>query len=53
MDEIFDIGMHEYLDQVQAKLNQIGDALFRAYVFQPFVNLEDEILVQQEYQQQQ
>jgi hypothetical protein len=53
MDEIFDIGLHEYLDQVQAKLNQIGDALFRAYVFQPFVNLEDEILVQQEYQQQQ
>jgi len=53
MDEIFDIGLHEYVDQVQAKLNQIGDALFRAYIFQPFVNLEDEILVQQEYQQQQ
>lgn len=53
MEEIFDIGLHEYVDQVQTKLNHIGDALFRAYIFQPFVNLEDEILVQQEYQQQQ
>ncbi len=53
IEEIFGIGLHEYVDQVQVKLNQIGDALFKAYIFQPFVNLEDEILVQQEYQQQQ
>jgi uncharacterized alpha-E superfamily protein len=53
IEEIFAIGLHEYVDQVQVKLNQIGDALFKAYIFQPFVNLEDEILVQQEYQQQQ
>ena len=53
IEEIFAVGLHDYLDQIQTKLNQIGDALFRAYIFQPFVNLEDEILVQQEYQQQQ
>lgn len=53
IEEIFEVGLHDYLDQVQAKLNDIGNALFRAYIFQPFVNLEDEIIVQQEYQQQQ
>lgn len=53
IEEIFDIGLHDYVDQVQVRLNQIGDALFKTYIFQPFVNLEDEILVQQEYQQQQ
>lgn len=53
IEEIFEIGLHDYVDQVQLRLNNIGDALFRTYIFQPFVNLEDEILVQQEYQQQQ
>jgi uncharacterized alpha-E superfamily protein len=53
IEEVFDIGLHDYLDQIQVKLNQVGDALFRTYIFQPFVNLEDEILVQQEFQQQQ
>jgi uncharacterized alpha-E superfamily protein len=53
IEEVFDIGLHEYVDQVQARLNQIGDALFKTYIFQPYVNIEDEILVQQEYQQQQ
>ena len=53
IEEIFEVGLHEYLDQVQARLNSIGDDLFRAYIAQPFISLEDEILVQQEYQQQQ
>jgi uncharacterized alpha-E superfamily protein len=53
IEEVFDIGLHDYVDQVQARLNQIGDALFKTYIFQPYVNIEDEILVQQEYQQQQ
>ena len=53
IEEIFAVGLHDYLDQIQTKLNQVGDALFRAYIFQPFVNLEDEIMVQQEFQQQQ
>jgi uncharacterized alpha-E superfamily protein len=53
LEEIFDLGLHPYLDQLQTKLNQIGTALFDAYIFQQFNNLEDEIMVQQEEQQQQ
>ena len=53
VDEIFDQGLHQYLDQLQSKLNNIGAALFDAYIFQQFNNLEGEIMVQQEEQQQQ
>lgn len=53
VEDVFEVGLHDYLDQIQIKLNLVGDALFRTYIFQPFLNLEDEILVQQEYQQQQ
>jgi hypothetical protein len=53
IDEIFDQGLHPYLDQLQSKLNNIGAALFDAYIFQQFNNLEGEIMVQQEEQQQQ
>ena len=53
IDEIFDVGLHGYLDRLQGKLNDIGGALFNAYIFQNFNNLEDEIMVQQEEQQQQ
>src|SRR5439155_5546280 len=53
IDEIFDAGLHDYLDRLQTRLNDIGMALFNAYIFQHFGNLEDEIMVQQEEQQQQ
>ena len=53
IDEIFDQGLHQYLDALQSKLNDIGVALFNAYIVQTFNNLEDEIMVQQEEQQQQ
>jgi hypothetical protein len=53
LDEVLAHGVHQYLDILQGKFNAIGGALFDAYIFQPFVNLEDEILVQQEMQQQQ
>lgn len=53
VEEIFDQGLHDYIDVLQQKLNAIGQALFNAYIFQPFTSLEDEILVQQEEQQQQ
>ncbi len=53
IDEIFELGFHDYLDGLQAKLNDIGAGLFNAYIFQQFNNLEDEIMVQQEEQQQQ
>jgi len=53
VDEIFEIGLHKYLDEAQTKLNDIGEALFRAYIFQPFQNPDGEHMVQQEEQQQQ
>ena len=53
IDEIFDAGLHDYIDLLQLKLNNIGAAMFNTYIFQPFSNLEQEIMVQQEEQQQQ
>ncbi|MDR3378502.1 MAG: alpha-E domain-containing protein [Verrucomicrobiae bacterium] len=53
IDEIFAAGLHDYLDRLQGQLNDIGAALFNAYIVQNFENLEKEIMVQQEEQQQQ
>jgi uncharacterized alpha-E superfamily protein len=53
VDEVLAYGVHGHLDLLQQKVNALGEALFGAYIFQPFMNLEDEILVQQEMQQQQ
>ena len=52
-DEIIDAGLHAYIDQLQTKLNDIGGALFQAYIFQPFLTPDSEQLQQQEEQQQQ
>ena len=53
IDEIFDRGLHQYLDNAQVKLNNIGAALFSIYIFQPFQSADGEHMVQQEEQQQQ
>jgi uncharacterized alpha-E superfamily protein len=53
IDEIFAQGLHSYLDLLQTKLNDIGGAMFNAYIFQAFNTVEQEIFVQQEEQQQQ
>lgn len=53
VEEILDHGLHGYLDTLQLKLNDIGGALFDAYIFQQFNNPEAEMMVQQEEQQQQ
>ncbi len=53
VEEIFEIGLHQYLDEAQAKLNDIGVALFSAYISQQFDNPDAAHLVQQEEQQQQ
>jgi uncharacterized alpha-E superfamily protein len=53
IDEIFDIGLHKYLDEAQMKLNNIGGEIFRAYIFQPFETPGEVHMVQQEEQQQQ
>ncbi|HTY87191.1 MAG TPA: alpha-E domain-containing protein [Candidatus Acidoferrum sp.] len=52
-EEIFDRGLHRYLDETQTRLNDIGDALFRTYIFEPFQDAGADLLVQQEEQQQQ
>ncbi len=51
--EIFDRGLHTYIDELQGKLNDIGAALFQAYIFQSFLAPDSEQLHQQEEQQQQ
>jgi uncharacterized alpha-E superfamily protein len=53
VDEVFQRGLHQYLDDFQLKLNSIGDALFSAYFFLSFVTYDEEQFVQQEEQQQQ
>jgi len=45
--DIFDVGLHLYIDQLQTKLNAIGAALFQAYIFQPF-NVQEELQQQQQ-----
>ncbi len=52
-DEIFAAGLHTSIDVLQSKLNDIGSALFQAYIFQPFYASDDSQLQQQEEQQQQ
>lgn len=52
-EEIFDFGLHGYIDALQFKLNAIGGALYEAYISQPFQTLDDDQLRQQEEQQQQ
>ena len=53
VEEVFDAGLHDYIDQVQIKLNQIGNALFEVYIFHAFDPGGVEHFVQQEEQQQQ
>ena len=48
IDEVFDHGLHDYLDVVQLKLNGIGDAMFNAYTFQPMVAIDDQIQQQEQ-----
>lgn len=52
-DDVFNVGLHNYIDQLQGRLNDIGNALFQTYIFQAFHTLEDYELRQQEEQQQQ
>ena len=53
IEEVFESGLHDYLDLVQVKLNNIGAALFNAYISQAFDTGNEEQFVQQEEQQQQ
>ena len=51
--DIFEPGLHVSIDQLQTKLNAIGDALFQTYILQAFQLQSDDEIRQQEEQQQQ
>lgn len=53
VDDIFAPGLHEYLDRIQIRLNEIGDALFQAYIFLPYLEADPEQQRQEQQQQQQ
>ena len=53
IEEIFETGLHDYLDKLQLKLNAIGEGLFNSYFFMAFDPGDAEQFVQQEEQQQQ
>ncbi|HMO64797.1 MAG TPA: alpha-E domain-containing protein [Verrucomicrobiota bacterium] len=48
VDDIFDLGLHEYVDQLQVNFNADGDALFSAYIFLPFVESDADSQRQQQ-----
>jgi uncharacterized alpha-E superfamily protein len=48
--DIFASGLHEYLDDLQLQLNDIGEALFAIYIYHPF---HEGFSDQQQQQQQQ
>jgi len=47
IEEIFETGLHQYLDLIQQKLNAIGDGVFNAYIFQRFDAFDQAIQQQQ------
>ena len=53
IEEVFEVGLHDYLDKLQLKLNAIGEALFSTYITHAFGTGDEEHFVQQEEQQQQ
>ncbi len=48
IDEVFERGLHQYLDDLQIKLNNIGAAIFNAYFFHSIGTMEEQVLAQQE-----
>jgi uncharacterized alpha-E superfamily protein len=48
IDDIFAEGFHDYLDLLQQRFNAIGDAVFAAYIFQPFACPMHDIQQQQQ-----
>jgi Bacterial domain of unknown function (DUF403). len=49
---VFAVGLHEYLDEIQTKLNAIGDAVFTIYIAHAFTPAELGFSQQEEQQQQ-
>ncbi len=39
LEDIKTVGMHQYMDELQVKLNAIGEAIFQTYLFSPPLNV--------------
>ena len=39
LEDIKTVGMHKYMDELQIKLNGIGEAIFQTYLFSPPMNI--------------
>jgi uncharacterized alpha-E superfamily protein len=51
VEEVFEIGLHEYVDSIQMKLSEIGAAVFESYIFYQQTDMEQEISLQKQMQQ--
>ncbi|MEM6884843.1 MAG: alpha-E domain-containing protein [Verrucomicrobiota bacterium] len=52
IDDIYQIGLHQYLDTLQLQLNEIGEKFYESYNAVPASELEEEIELQLTQQQQ-
>jgi uncharacterized alpha-E superfamily protein len=56
LEDIKTVGMHKYMDELQIKLNNIGDGIFQTYLFSPplptFEPEEEKAPVQKQMQKQ-
>jgi uncharacterized alpha-E superfamily protein len=39
LEDIKTVGMHKYMDEIQVKLNEIGEAIYKTYLFCPPMKL--------------
>jgi uncharacterized alpha-E superfamily protein len=42
LEDIKTVGMHKYMDEIQIKLNNIGEAIFQTYLFSPPLTVIEE-----------
>ena len=50
IEDVLKKGLHEYLDEIQCKLTEIGSAVFENYILYDQPDLEQEIQIQQQQQ---
>ena len=50
VEDVFEPGLHDYLDVLQQRFNDIGEALFATYISHPFSNPVEEFQQQQQQQ---
>ncbi|MEZ5302027.1 MAG: alpha-E domain-containing protein [Verrucomicrobiales bacterium] len=53
LEDVLAVGLHEYLDQIQRKFNEIGEALFKEFILYTPPTLEESIAYQIQQQIQQ